>query len=80
MVTLRVGAWAKEENREGAGEEKIRRILSSDLSAPPTPLPLTVIRPIFSPLFEFNLLFAQTKHSRARRKLLHCRLGEQLIL
>ena len=76
MVTLGAGAWAKEGNREGGWEEKIRRILSSDLS----PLPLTVTRPIFSPLFEFNIRFARTKHSRARRKPLHCRLGEQLIL
>ena len=80
MVTLMAGAWAKEGNREGGGEEKIWRILSSDLSPPPTPLPLTVTRPIFSPLFEFNIRFARTKHSRARRKPLHCRLGEQLIL
>ena len=43
----------------------------SSLSPPPTPLLLT--RPIFSPLFEFQYVLSRAKHSRARRKRLHCR-------
>ena len=48
----------------------------SSLSAPPTPLLLT--RPIFSPLFEFQHALSRAKHSRARRKRLHCRLSWSL--
>ena len=59
IVTLRVGARAKEAKRGGGGEKN-------------TPLLLT--RPIFSPLFEFQHALSRAKHSRTRRKRLHCRL------
>ena len=58
IVTIRVGARAKEGKRGGEG--------------PPTPLLSN--RPIFSPLFEFQHALSRAKNSRARRKRLHCRL------
>ena len=61
IVTLRVGARAKEAKRGGGGEKN-------------TPLLLT--RPIFSPLFEFQHALSRANHSRARRKRLHCRLSQ----
>ena len=64
IVTLRVGARAKEGKRGGGGEKKI----------PLLPTPLLLTRPIFSPLFEFQHALLQAKHLCARRKRLHCRL------
>ena len=60
-MTLRVGARAKEGKRGGEG--------------PPTPLLLA--RPISPPLFKFRHALSRAKHSRAGRKRLHCRLGDQ---
>ena len=36
--------------------------------------PLLLTRPIFSPHFEFQHTLSRAKHSRTRRKHLHCRL------
>ena len=65
IVTLRVGARAKEGKRGVGGEEKI--------PLPHTPLLLT--RPIFSSLFEFQHALSRAKHLRTGRKCLHCRLA-----
>ena len=59
IVTLGVGARAKEGKRAGEGEKKI----FSSLFLPPTPLLLT--RPIFSPRFEFQHALSRPKKTRA---------------
>ena len=50
IVTLRVGAGAKEGQGEGGGEKLIWHFLFSL----PAPTPLLLTRPIFSSLFEFQ--------------------------
>ena len=71
IVTLRVGARAKEGKRGRGGEKKIRRFLFS-LPAP-YPAPFDSLH-FVPPLFEFKHALSRAKHSRARRKRLHCRL------
>ena len=79
IVTVRVGATAKEGKGERGRGEKIRLpdIVSSLSLPPPRPLPAP-FGPICSSLREVaTWRFREQKHSRARRKRLHCRLGVQ---